>query len=545
VLLRRASWWSVVVLVAALSGPLGCAGSTPGEQGDAGPGGDAAGHADAATDRAGDGAGGDGAAPDGGGVDGGDAGPGGDAAPANDAAPDGPATTLALRGTSGWQVYPGGTYHYGPSIIIDTDQSIHMWTCAPGTSGAWDFIRYRRSTDGGHTWSTDVVALQPTAGSVDAYSTCDPGAVKIGSLYYLGYTSTTNSAGTENDVFIARSTSPTGPFAKWNGSGWGGNPQPILVYPGAASYYGYGEPSLVLVGTKLHVYYSDVQATQFTNVATVDDATVDDWPAHLVDHGHAITRDRPAQDSADVKYADALGRFVAVTTVDRFSPNASVAAYESVDGLVFTPAPWLGARVQCGAHNIGISGDLRGHLDLAAANFVAYAYQPPGNGWGDWPTFLDPVTLTTAPWGTPVAGGVSSIVGGSDWSWSGPRAWDGDPGTIYSSISHAATDAANEWVWVDVGATRALAGVTLVPRGSGYGFPLDFSIQTSPDASTWTDIPGQVYTSYPNPGSTPAALTFGSPVTARFLRLNVTRLGADDFGNHYLQLAEIQPQLAP
>jgi len=209
------------------------------------------------------------------------------------------------------------------------------------------------------------------------------------------------------------------------------------------------------------------------------------------------------------------------------------------------PAPYLGARAQLGAHNIGISGDLSGHLDVTAANFVAYAYQPAGNGWGDWPTFIDPITLGSAPWGTPVAGEVSSIVGGNDWSWSGPRAWDGDPTTVFSSDSHGTACTAEEWAWVDTGAARSLAGVTIVPRAMGYGFPVDFAIQTSSDASTWTTVPGQAQTSYPNPGGTPVTLMFAAPVTARYLRLDATQLGPDDNGNCYLQLAEMSPVIAP
>lgn len=459
----------------------------------------------------------------------------------------GAATSVAVHATSGWQIYPGGGYHYGPSILVDTDHGIHMWTCSPGSgqNGNWDFVRYRHSADGGHSWTPDVIALQPTAGSADADSTCDPGAVKIGAYFYLGYTSTTNAKGTQNNVFVARSTSPTGPFAKWNGSGWGGAPQPIRTYGGDPNFYGYGEPSLVLVGKKLFVYYSDDQAAQYTDLATVDDATADDWPAHLVDHGHALARTRSAEDSADVKYVDARGLFVAVTTVDRFSPNASVAVYKSADGLVFEPAPYLGARAQLGAHNVGISGDLTGHLDPAAPSFVAYAYQPAGNGWGDWPTFLDPIVLGEAPWGTPVGGEVSSIVGGNDWSWSGPRAWDGDPSTVYSSVSHGTTSAAEEWAYVDVGAARSLTGITLVPRAGGYGFPIDFTIQTSADAVTWTTVPGQAHLAFANPGSAPVALPFAAPVTGRYLRVDATRLGTDNLGTCYLQLGEITPSIAP
>jgi hypothetical protein len=179
-----------------------------------------------------------------------------------------------------------------------------------------------------------------------------------------------------------------------------------------------------------------------------------------------------------------------------------------------------------------------------AASFVAYAYQPPGHGWANWPTFLDPITLGFAARGAPTGGEVSSIVGGTDWSWSGPRAWDGDPTTVFSSDSHGGTDLANEWAMVDVGGASAIAGVTLVPRALGYGFPVDFSIQTSSDSATWTDVPGEVYATYANPGAAPVTLTFATPVAGQYLRVNATRLGQDDVGNHYLQLAEIMPVLA-
>ena len=45
------------------------------------------------------------------------------------------AILYGLNGTSaGWQVYPNGSYHYGPTIIIEENDNsvIHMWTCSPG-----------------------------------------------------------------------------------------------------------------------------------------------------------------------------------------------------------------------------------------------------------------------------------------------------------------------------------------------------------------------------------------------------------------------------
>lgn len=458
--------------------------------------------------------------------------------------PSPPAPLLGVQATTGWQIYPGGAYRYGPSIIVDGADT-HVWTCSPGENGAWDFIRYRHSTDGGHTFTDDVVALQPTSGTRDALSTCDPGAVRIGAYWYLGYTSTQDSRGTNNQVYVARSTSPTGPFLKWDGAGWGGAPQPIVTYSADPQFYGAGEPSLVLVGSELRVYSTYDDGVGHTDLAIAADATKDDWPTTLQPKGHVITR-RAGEDSTDIKFIDSAKRYIGVSTYNRFTPNSSLVVYDSADGLNFQPIAYRGARAQLGAHNAGISGDPSGHL-LPAGNFVAYAYQPLANGWGNWPTFLDPVTIVNPSAGTPVAGLVSSIVGGSPgmWQWSGPYAWDGDPGTVFSSDSHGAVDAANEWLQVDLGTNATITGVTLTPRGGGLGFPVDFSIQSSSDGVNYMNVPGQVYGGYANPGSQPASFTFAVPVTARFLRVWATRLGADDSGNHYLQLAEIMPLVGP
>ncbi|MBN1774219.1 MAG: discoidin domain-containing protein [Deltaproteobacteria bacterium] len=464
-----------------------------------------------------------------------------DAADDGDAGPP-PDDLVRLTATAGWQIYPGGGYRYGPSIVIDESSTIHVWTCSPGGGGAWDYIRYRSSTDGGHTWTAETVALQPSPGTRDALAACDPGVVRLGGWWYLAYTSTEDARGTDNDLYVARSATPGGPYEKWNGTGWGGAPQPIVVYEGDPAQYGIGEPSLVLAD-RLYVYYTNLDGSGHTDVATVDPPVGDDWPLHLTFHGPAVVRRPWAEDSTDIKFIDALGRFVGLATIERFGPNSGVAVYQSFDGLTFESAVWQGARVQYGAHNIGLSGTPEGHLDPAAANFAAYSYNPPTSSWGDWPTFLDPVAVDTVPRGTVVFGRVSSIVGGDpgDWYWSGPKAWDGDAGTVWSSVSHSATAVAEEWVWVDLGTPRELTGATLVPRPGGYGFPVDFALQTSDDAASWTDVPGESHVGFANPGGTPVVRTFAAPVRARCLRLRATRLGADDFGNHYLQLAELIP----
>ena len=144
-------------------------------------------------------------------------------------------------------------YRYGPSMIINADGSIDAYLSAPGVRGEWDWIIYRHSPDGGKTWTEEKAVLQPTADSVDFYSCCDPGVIKLGDYYYIAYTSTTNENGTDNCVFAARSKNPDGPFEKWNGNGWGGKPSPIVVFTGDEDAYGAGEPSMVELNGKLYI----------------------------------------------------------------------------------------------------------------------------------------------------------------------------------------------------------------------------------------------------------------------------------------------------
>jgi hypothetical protein len=456
-----------------------------------------------------------------------------------------PATLPAIKNQGqGWQIYPGGGYRYGPSILVHPDKSIDMFTCSPGENGAWDFIRHRHSADGGHTWTPDIVAIQPTPGSRDALSTCDPGAVMINGYYYVGYGSTENPMGTANQVYLARSKSPDGPYEKWSGSGWGNAPQPIVTYSGDPTKYGAGEPSLVLVGKKLYVYSTNNgDDGEFTDCATVDDATVDDWPSKLVSHGHVIARRvNGNEDSTDVKYVDALQKFVGVATYARFSVNSTVGVYQSTDGITFEPVPFRGARVQAGAHNIGLSGDESGHLPPSIPAFIAYAYWPVGSSWGDWPTWMDPVSFEMVPAGTPVGGAVSSnLPGGAGWDWSGPKVWDGDPNTVFSSDSHADAKA-DEAVLIDLGKTYMVKGVVITPRAGGLAFPTDFTLRSGTDAADLVDLPGEAFAGFATPSSD-VTLVFQSPMMARYLQLAANGLGVDDQGNHYLQLAEMAPIL--
>lgn len=287
-------------------------------------------------------------------------------------------------------------YRYGPSIITNADGSLDAWFAGLGGHDEWDWIIYRHSPDGGETWTDETAVLAPTPDSPDFYSCCDPGVIKIGRYYYIGYTSTVHPDGIINDVFVARSLKPDGPYEKWNGNGWGGKPVPIIKYDGDPTTFGAGEPSFVELNGTLYIYYTWRDGAENSTRVAVADATDENWPATLEHKGVALTYKDGACDSADVKYIENFGKFVAVNTVDRFTEESSVGVYVSDDGLTFIPSYSLKTNISHCCHNSGISSRANGHIRLEDDVFLAYAY---GDQWGLWPTRMHKVeiALTDAP----------------------------------------------------------------------------------------------------------------------------------------------------
>ena len=268
--------------------------------------------------------------------------------------------------------------------------SYMMITQGPGGPIYWDAPTYQHSTDGGHTWTTEAVALMPTQGSRDEFSACDPGLFRFGDYYYLGYTSTENPAGIDNHLYMARGTSPTGPWEKWNGHGWGGRqPQPVVEYTGNHSKWGCGEPSMVVMDSTLYLYYTWDDGNVTTRLAKASLAD-ENWPASLESIGTVIDKTAyTASDHCDVKYCDDIKLFLAVHTSKRMTEEAYINVWISPDGQTFQNIGRLEGPTQPGLHNCGISGDEHGHISLARPQFIAYAY---GIGsWGQWNTHLQPL----------------------------------------------------------------------------------------------------------------------------------------------------------
>lgn len=119
------------------------------------------------------------------------------------------------------------------------------------------------------------------------------------------------------------------------------------------------------------------------------------------------------------------------------------------------------------------------------------------------------------------------------------KAHDKDTSTIWSSAYRSSANA-TEWISFDFGKVSRVGGLILQPRINGYGFPVDFSIQSSNDGVNWSNIPGQTYTNYINNGNEDQIFSFSSAINTRYIRIYATRLSPDDYNGYYFQLVEAQ-----
>lgn len=263
----------------------------------------------------------------------------------------------------------------------------------------WDQASYQHSTDGGKTWTPEKMVLLPTEFSSDHFSVCDPGVAKWGDYYYIGYTSTENEGMVENHVYICRSTSPEGPWEKWNGTGWttGTDVQPMIRYTDDPKAFGAGEPSIVVLKDTVYFYYTwNATGDEATTTRLVTaDAKDPNWPAHLNYHGTVINKSAiKGADHCDVKYRDDIQKFQAIHTANRMGPKSYILLWESEDGIHFTQKAEMRDNLKPYLHNCGWSGDAQGHMRKGVTQYIAYAYGSPTAAWGQWNTWFSPLKLT-------------------------------------------------------------------------------------------------------------------------------------------------------
>jgi hypothetical protein len=119
------------------------------------------------------------------------------------------------------------------------------------------------------------------------------------------------------------------------------------------------------------------------------------------------------------------------------------------------------------------------------------------------------------------------------------KAIDYDYSTFWASVGH--TSAANtEYLVLDMGAVTNNVGRVKITSVECC-FPEDFKLQYSTDGITYTDVLGQSYTGYPQPGrDSVRVFNFVAPVNARYIRLYATKLRPDSYNNYYAQIMEFR-----
>ena len=272
-----------------------------------------------------------------------------------------------------------GAYRYGPSIITYEDGTMDAWFSAPGNNSTeWDYISYRHYEN--EQWGSEKIVLKPNKNSKDRCSCCDPGVIYFNDYYYLAYTSTDDYArkGMNNSAFVARSKNPQGPYEKWNGDGWGGNPQPIIAYEDDPNGWGIGEVSFVIKDEELYIYYTYFNTTGGSTMLAKANLS-ENWPKTIKEEGMACPRRN--NDSIDVVYCDELDNFLAFAIDNRMDQSSKLIVYESDDGLEFSSVGSKKDGIEDYAHNLGISKDVQGHISLADDLIIGYAY---GRSWGRW-----------------------------------------------------------------------------------------------------------------------------------------------------------------
>lgn len=302
---------------------------------------------------------------------------------------------------TGWDIFNPPGYFYGASMIRNEDGTLDMWAAGlassrPRTEIDWAY--YRRSYDNGQSFTVDLGAGKPTYGTEDWNWVCDPGVFKLGDWYYMGYSSILWHLGADNNLFISRGKNPYDLCEeKWAGYWAYTDATPAIAHDDDYNGWGAGEPSFVVVGDTIYCYISWMGSVygngSMTRLYTAP-ATEDDWPGLLEYTGYCYERANE-EDSADIKYVDEYGCFLAFSTADRMTSDSKLTVHLSYDGVTFRTEQIInqGDTILDKIHNCGVTGDEHGHMHVYDSNFLSYAYSKENSRWGSWPNRLAPLAL--------------------------------------------------------------------------------------------------------------------------------------------------------
>jgi hypothetical protein len=115
------------------------------------------------------------------------------------------------------------------------------------------------------------------------------------------------------------------------------------------------------------------------------------------------------------------------------------------------------------------------------------------------------------------------------------------PNVAEFSSAGSSTAANEQWAQIDLGSVQPVDEIDLYPRDDTVpaiadGFPVNFTLQTSTDGSSWQTVVTK--TGYAKPGDVVQPFPFGV-VSARYVRVDATQLSDDQYGVYYLQLRQM------
>lgn len=279
---------------------------------------------------------------------------------------------------SGTASYDNAVQYVSPADISFASQARYYKAPKVGITTEW-------------TGNKDKIMVAPTSGKADKFYAKELSVVKAGDYYYMAYTgSQTVKEITDNNVFVARSKgADSTKWEKWNGTGWGGDPAPVITtaLSEEGKYYGVGQPSMVIKDGTLYIYYTycdDASGIYNTHMATAT-ATDENWPAALTDKGMVIDRSTMSNtDGVSVVYAEELGKFLAICGVNIDAASSYMAVWESADGMTgWTQTGTLVTNIRVYAKYPRFVTNSEGHV-TSAAHFIIYQYGTARGTYKSW-----------------------------------------------------------------------------------------------------------------------------------------------------------------
>jgi hypothetical protein len=384
----------------------------------------------------------------------------------------------------------------------------------------WDRMYYSVSEDNGQTWANPVEVF-----TIEKVQVNDPSVIRLwdpenSRYYYQMYYTYYPSGYGDNTNYIAVSTSLDG--INWTHLGDQGNGVLIGADNGIDTA-GAWAPSVMCLdslGSEIYLYFhNNIPTGVYRTTLSNKGLTFDKESTIVVSGGFKVNVDVSiAPDSTWWMFYNSPGTF-GFETSKMFSKDG-INWSESF----YNPTLAFSDKITVTPHIVwedSINYQMWYGLGPSIVDFDVYKQN---------------FQLEAEPFSPVVASSKALSVLGAE------NAIDGNISTIWSSSGYV-DNMHNEWIYIDFDDLKEVYQVILTPRAiesKPACFPADFSIQFSLNGFDWTDISGHSYSNYNRADILPNIFTLSEPVTAKYIRVNATKLNPDTYGNFYFQLAEFE-----